>query len=307
MSPLLSLLGVVFSGVAIGLVLWQRGAVRPAVAGDEPVEAPVETQPVRNLQEVIRRFEDDDTDDRSASVLARIAARLTPPQRAARLEQRIVQAAESDKFTLSQLFEFKLMGMLIGFVIGAAIVFVLGITMATLGLAAGLTVFGFVAVDLSLNQRAATRQRSIERALPDMLDQMVISVEAGLGLESALTRIARTNQNPLADEINRTLRDMRLGASRGEAFRALLDRVEVPDLRLFVRALIQADRGGIPVAAVCRVQAEEARVKRRQRAEERAMRLPVKMVFPLISCILPSLFIVVLGPAVLRLMANGVI
>ncbi len=267
----------------------------------------VETQPVRNLQEVIRRLEAEDDQRRGPSVLAKLAAHITPPGRSLLLERRIVQAAETDRWTLGRLFEFKLFGLLLGFVTGSVVIFVLGVSSATVAIAVGTTFVGFIGLDLVLSERAEHRQREIQRALPDMLDQMVISVEAGLGLESALTRVARTNDNPLADELTRTLRDMRLGASRGEALRALLDRVDVPDLRLFVRALIQADRSGVAVASVCRVQAEEARVRRRQRAEERAMRMPVKLVFPLVTCILPSLFIVVLGPAVLRLGVAGIL
>jgi tight adherence protein C len=267
----------------------------------------VETQPVRNLQEVIRRLEAEDDQRRGPSVLAKLAAHITPPGRSLLLERRIVQAAETDRWTLGRLFEFKLFGLLLGFVTGSVVIFVLGVSSATVAIAVGTTFVGFIGLDLVLSERAEHRQREIQRALPDMLDQMVISVEAGLGLESALTRVARTTDNPLADELTRTLRDMRLGASRGEALRALLDRVDVPDLRLFVRALIQADRSGVAVASVCRVQAEEARVRRRQRAEERAMRMPVKLVFPLVTCILPSLFIVVLGPAVLRLGVAGIL
>jgi tight adherence protein C len=285
--------------------LFRRSGLPLAVNGEGAYAT--EAQPVRNLQEVIRRLEADDDQRRGPSALAKLAARMTPPGRSLVLERRIVQAAESDRWTLARLFEFKLFGLLFGFVLGSLVIFALGVSAATVAVAVGTTLVGFIGLDLVLSERAQHRQREIERALPDMLDQMVISVEAGLGLESALSRVARTNDNPLADELTRTLRDMRLGAARGEALRALLERVDVPDLRLFVRALIQADRSGVAVASVCRVQAEEARVKRRQRAEERAMRMPVKLVFPLVLCILPSLFIVVLGPAVLRLGVAGII
>lgn len=304
MTILLTLLGMIAAGLAAGLVIWQRGTTA-AGAGD--ALGGVESQPVRNLQEVIRRLEADDGDRRAPSLLARIAARLTPPDRALLLEKRMVQAAETDRFTLGLLFELKLIGLLVGFVVGSLCLFVLGISSTSLVVAAGCLIGGFIAIDLAMDQRATRRQREIERVLPDMLDQMVISVEAGLGLESALQRLAETNDNPLADELTRTLRDMRLGAARGEALRALLDRVDVADLRLFIRALIQADRSGTAVAAVCRVQAEEARVKRRHRAEERAMRMPVKLVFPLVVCILPSLFIIVLGPAAMRLDTIGIL
>jgi len=310
MALIVALVGVVATGAAAILVLWERGSNRTALAVDasDGDGSPVtESQPVRNLQEVIRRLEIDDDQRRKPSLLARMAARLTPPERVELIERRMVQSAETDRWSLAELFELKSIGLLLGFVVGSVVIFVLGMSPMTVAVGAAVMIGGFVGVDLVLGRRAVHRQREIQRALPDMLDQMVISVEAGLGLESALTRVARTNNNPLADELTRTLRDMRLGASRSEALNALLDRIDVPDLRLFVRALIQADRSGVPIAAVCRVQAEEARVKRRQRAEERAMRLPVKLVFPLVACILPSLFIIVLGPAVLRLGTAGIL
>ena len=131
---------------------------------------------------------------------------------------------------------------------------------------------------------------------------MLISVQAGLGFETAMARAGQNGKGPLADELIRTLQDIQVGRSRKEAYLAMAQRVDVPDLRSFVRAVVQADTYGIAIAKVLESQAKDMRVKRRQRAEEHAMKMPVKMLFPLIFFILPTLFIVVLGPTVLSIM-----
>ncbi|WP_353808491.1 type II secretion system F family protein [Agromyces sp. SYSU T00194] len=160
-----------------------------------------------------------------------------------------------------------------------------------------LTILLFVVPDGFLAGRASERQKSIELALPDILDQMTIAVEAGLGFEAAMTKTAQAGATPLNDELIRTLQDMSIGRSRADAYEALLARTDCEDLRRFIRAILQADRYGISVADVLRVQAGEMRLRRRQRAEEQAMKVPVKVIFPLVFCILPVLFIVLLYPA----------
>jgi tight adherence protein C len=153
--------------------------------------------------------------------------------------------------------------------------------------------------EVILSSRADDRQKAIQIALPDTLDQMTIAVEAGLGFEAAMTRVSRNSAGPLADEIARTLQDISIGRSRFDAYAALLTRTNCDDLKRFVRAVQQADRYGIAVADVLQVQAGEMRIKRRQRAEEKAASVPIKVVFPLVFAILPVLFIVLLFPAVL--------
>lgn len=173
----------------------------------------------------------------------------------------------------------------------------------TLILAVLFLLSGFLAVDLVLSRRASQHRLAVEHSLPDVLDQLSICVGAGLGLEAAMARVASTNpHDPLAAELDKVLRDLRLGVTRVEALQSLADRVNLPELRTVVRAITQSDRAGVPLGRILRVQAEEARERRRVRAEERAMKLPVKLVFPLVFCILPSLFVVILGPAVLRLL-----
>ena len=131
---------------------------------------------------------------------------------------------------------------------------------------------------------------------------MTISVESGLGFDAAVQQVARNTEGPLSEEFSRLLREMQIGQGRSEALRAMADRTNVDDLRSFVSAMVQADILGIPVATVLRVQSGEMRVKRRQRAETKAQQVPVKITVPLIFCILPCLFMAVMGPAVLTVL-----
>jgi len=158
--------------------------------------------------------------------------------------------------------------------------------------------------DLLLYSRGIERQAAITLALPDTLDQMMIAVEAGLGFEAAMSRAGTNGKGPLAEELVRTLQDMRVGLSRRDAYLALSERTSVPDLRAFVRAVVQADAYGISISTVLRTQAKEMRLKRRQRAEEKALQIPVKVLFPLMLCILPTLFIAVLGPTVVHVIST---
>jgi tight adherence protein C len=163
-------------------------------------------------------------------------------------------------------------------------------------------VVGFFAPNLYLYQKAHERADRLQRDLPDAIDLLTISVESGLGFDAALQQVARNTEGPLAEELSRVMREMQIGQGRADALRAMGERTNVGDLRTFVGAMVQADAFGIPVAQVLRVQSAEMRVKRRQRAEEKAQQVPVKITIPLIFCILPTLFIAVMGPAVLSIM-----
>lgn len=168
-------------------------------------------------------------------------------------------------------------------------------------LAVSLPVLGYFIPDILLHGRGVERQKAIEMELPNTLDQMLISVEAGLGFESAMARAGQNGKGPLAEELIRTAQDMNVGRSRKDAYLAMAQRADVPDLRSFVRSVVQADAYGIALANVLRTQAKQMRIKRRQRAEEKAMKLPVKVLFPLMFCILPVLFVVIIGPAAINI------
>jgi tight adherence protein C len=155
--------------------------------------------------------------------------------------------------------------------------------------------------DLILTVRGRERQQIIQLELPDALDQMTISVEAGLGFDAALQRFVGSGRGPLVDELRRTLNEIAIGIPRRTAFQHLVERTDVQELRHFVFAVNQAEEYGLPIAHVLRVQAKELRVLRRQRAEERAMKIPVKIVLPLVVCIFPALFVVILVPAMIRI------
>lgn len=162
-------------------------------------------------------------------------------------------------------------------------------------------VAAFLVPDALVGSVAKERQYQILVALPQVIDQLRMSVEAGVGFEAAVGRAAKAGSGPLADELRHTLQEMQIGASRTEALHHLAERNDVSELRTFVTAVAQSEDYGIPVAHVLRVQADELRTRRKQRAEERAMKIPVKMVFPLVLCIFPALMIVLLGPAGLRI------
>ncbi len=158
--------------------------------------------------------------------------------------------------------------------------------------------------DAQLSKQAGSRQKQIRRALPDILDLLTISVEAGLGFEQAVDRITDSVPGPLSDEFNRMIGEMRAGAARSEALLGLETRTGVEEVKSFVLSMVQADQFGVSIGRVLRAQADDMRIKRRQLAQEAAQKAPVKMLIPMTFFIFPSLFLVVLGPAILNIMAN---
>jgi tight adherence protein C len=163
-------------------------------------------------------------------------------------------------------------------------------------------VIGLYLPRMWLAGRVRVRQKLILKSLPDAFDLITVCVEAGLGLEAALARVSEKVQGPFGEELSVTLREVAMGKLRRDALRELADRTGVPDLTSFISAVVQAETLGTSIATVLRVQAEQMRMRRRQRAERQAQQAPVKMIFPLVLCIFPTMFIVILGPAGLRIM-----
>jgi tight adherence protein C len=176
---------------------------------------------------------------------------------------------------------------------------VLRILMAGIGL-----LFGYTIPEFWLGGRVKKRQHAVLLQIPDALDLLTISVRAGLGFDAALAKVVEKLEGPLTDEFRRALAEVRVGRTRREALRDIVPRTEVAPLTNFIGAIIQAEQLGVSISKVLQVQSEQLRIERRQRAEEMAAKAPIKMLFPLVGCIFPSLFIIILGPAIILIMQN---
>tara|TARA_R100000935_G_scaffold28036_1_gene48331 strand:- start:32 stop:913 length:882 start_codon:yes stop_codon:yes gene_type:complete len=257
---------------------------------------------LRNVQSNLGRRPSSSGSSLSANEqLASLTKKAMPQGYAAWLDRQLAGAGRPKDWPLARVVMVKPLLALAGAVMGIVLISS-GPTPPKVLLMVGATVLAYLVPDILIRNYAQKRREAIKLELPNALDQMLISVQAGLGFESAMARAGQNGKGPLADELIRTLQDIQVGRSRKEAYLAMAQRVDVPDLRSFVRAVVQADAYGIAIARVLESQAKAMRVKRRQRAEEHAMKMPVKMLFPLIFFILPTLFIVVLGPTVMSLM-----
>lgn len=234
--------------------------------------------------------------------LAALSKRLAPDGYVAWLDKQLAGAGRPKDFPLGRLLMVKPLLALGGAALGLA-GFLVEPSPQRVLFAATFVAFLYFFPDLLIRTKAEKRREAIRIELPNALDQMLISVQAGLGFEAAMSRSAQNGTGPLADEFTRTLQDMQVGRSRKDAYLAFAGRVDSPDLRSFIRAIVQADTYGIAIAKVLKAQAQELRTKRRQAAEEHAMKIPVKILFPLIFCIFPTLFIILMGPAVMGIMA----
>ena len=227
---------------------------------------------------------------------------LTPDKAAMRVRRLLDRAGRPPGWTMSRVLTTKLV--LAGWAVMTGGLVALQLPGWQVAVGTALVALGVYHLpEAVLWSRGQERGQTMARELPDTLDQMSIAVEAGLSFEFALARAATTGSGPLAEELVRTLQDVAVGRPRREAYDALVRRTDVSDLRRFVGAINQAEAYGVPVADVLRTQADEMRVKRRQRAESEAMKVPVKVVFPLMICILPAMLLVVVGPAVLQLIS----
>jgi tight adherence protein C len=281
-----------------GLVMLGLGAV--VVALLTPKDAPtleigthrgVQGQPAEPTESLLIRL--------GAGVLRR----WRPPGRLERLERVIQKAGQPEGYSVDRILAYKFFG---------------AVTLGLLGLMTFVSnpsprnflffliasVAGFVVPEMLVSSRADRRAKEINDSLADAVDQLAVTVRAGLSVDSALQRVANTLKGPISDELNRVVQDIQLGAARADALRAMADRIELPELRNFVRALVQSDALGVPVSSTLEIQATDMRVKRRLRAEEQAMKLPVKILLPTVLFILPALLIVVLGPAAIQMIRN---
>lgn len=234
--------------------------------------------------------------------VAKLSRRLTPHSYEAWLDRQLAGVGRPKEWPLARIIMVKPLLAFGGAIVGL-LVFLGAPSTGRLVLCVGIVALCYFVPDILLRTKAQKRREAIRLELPNAIDQMLISVQAGLGFETAMGRAGENGRGPLADELIRTLQDIQVGRSRKEAYLSLSDRVDVPDVRSFIRAVVQADTYGIAIVGVLKMQAKDMRIKRRQRAEEHAMKMPVKMLFPLIFFILPTLFIVLLGPAVLKIMA----
>ena len=233
-----------------------------------------------------------------------LGKRLTPNDYGERIQHKLDVAGNPPGWTVDRIVSLKVIGIGIGAAGGvlAALLLDWGALRVVILLGLG-AVLGYYAPNLYLYQKGYDRTNQMQRDLPDALDLLSISVEAGLGFDAALSQVARNTTGPLAQELARVLQEMQIGLGRSSALRALGERSTLPDLRSFTSAMVQADAFGIPISKVLRVQSDEIRLKRRQRAEEAAQKVPVKIMIPLVLFILPTLFIAVLGPAIIGMMS----
>ena len=284
-------------GLAIAILV---AAVMPARPGEGGVAGALAAIEKRYAQGAAEATAEQQTGAPVAALpgwLRALALRLSPAGIAAKLQHRLDLAGNPDRWNPDRILAVKGLGLVVlaalGMLIGAHKPLLLIIFAAAGGAA------GFFLPDVLLYNAGLKRQQRIQAALPDAMDMLTVCVEAGLGFDAAIAQVARNTSGPLSAELARALQEMQIGKSRTEALRAMADRTTARELRAFVSALVQAGELGISIASVLREQAREMRLRRRQRAEEQAQKVPVKITFPLILCLFPALFVVVMGPGVI--------
>lgn len=235
--------------------------------------------------------------------LARVLKHVTPLDTARKIERKLVLAGASENWDVTRTFAVKVL-CAVAFTLATAVLVGavdVGQGVKLVGLAIGAWA-GYIAPDYVLSSRARRRRNEIRKALPDTVDLLTIMIEAGLGFDAAIAQVTVRVPGELSLELGRMLREVQLGVPRMTAMKNMARRVEVEEFDSFVTSMIQAETFGVSVSKVLRGQSDDQRSKRRQRAERQAQQLPVKLVFPLIFCIMPAVFVVTLGPAVIRIM-----
>jgi tight adherence protein C len=227
-----------------------------------------------------------------------LARRLSPSGTSNRLTRLLDLAGNPAGWTVERLLGFKGAGLLLGGFVGIFVggLSLKGVLFGALGAAAG-----FMLPDLMVMNSGTKRQEVLRRGLADALDMLTVCVEAGQGFDGAILQVAKSVEGPVAGEFARVLAEIQIGKSRGAAFSSLAARTKVPEIQTFVTALVQADRLGLPIGGVLREQSVQMRLIRRQRAEEKAQKVPVKILLPMLLCIFPALFIVIIGPGAIRM------
>ena len=288
--------GVLVALVAVGLLSRPAGVQRSLAA----VRALGVTEPVPGMSE--RRTPVSSRRNAARARMAEVAHDIDPMRSSSTLRRRLDLAGNPEGWDLERLFAWKLTGLLVLGLVSIGLSYLIGWSLGVgIVIGVGALLLGWFLPDLVLYQLGYDRTERIRRELPDALDLLTISVESGLSFDGAMAQVARNADGPLAGEFFRVLQEMQIGVDRVTAIRSLGERTNLSELRQFAAAMVQADSFGIPIANVLRVQAREMRVKRAQEVEERAQKVPVKILFPLIFCFLPTFLILVLGPAVVSI------
>jgi tight adherence protein C len=302
------ILPILVGGVlALGILMVFVGIAQAQPA--DPVQARLTqlgTMQAKNLEELeLQQPFFERTVRPFARRMSGIGQRLTSSTQAGRTEKRLAMAGHPGNMRTSDFLGLKAV-VALGMAAVAFLVFALiegNILMGVLLGIAGAGV-GYLAPEFWLGRRIRSRQHAILLAIPDALDLLTISVRAGLGFDAALAKVTEKLPGPLSDEFRRALAEIRVGKQRRDALRDIVGRTEVAPLTNFIGAIIQAEQLGVSISKVLQVQSEQLRIERRQRAEEQAAQAPIKMLFPLVGCIFPSLFIVILGPAIILIAVN---
>ena len=243
--------------------------------------------------------------ERVKTGISAASERFVTPKRSFYFKNRLLEAGQPRELDVDGLITLKIVGAAAGMIISivAAIIGFFGLA-RLLVIVFMLTGTGFFLPDVWLFRLIARRKKEVARSLPDILDMLTVSVEAGLGFDAAVGKVVKNFKGALAQEFYRWLQEVQLGSARKEAWRGLGRRVNLPEVHSLILAVLQADTFGVSIGKVLRVQAGEMRIKRRQWAEEAAMKTPVKVVFPLVLCIFPALMIIILGPAGIKIVNN---